>query len=106
MLELIHSDICGSRNVDSEEGSRLFVFYWLMIIHDSLLYTWLTINRKPSQSFQKHLLKFVEKQAEFKAKQFRCENGEEYVSNEFVKYCSSCGFLKACAHDCLFFPLR
>ena len=64
----------------------LCVFYWWLFV-DSKLYTWLSRNRKPSQSS----FDLVENQMGLNAKWCRCGNRRKYVLIEFVD--RSCGIL-------------
>ena len=91
-LELIHSDVCGPMNVNSVGGSRYFVTF----IDDYSRYTAVYMMKNKSEVLQK-LKEFVQSSENFtgkRIKRIRSDNGGEYTSEEFTKYCKSRGIIK------------
>ena len=105
ILELIHSDLCGPMQVDSIGGSR----YMLTFTDDYSRYTHVYFLKKKSEVLEKFkefvtlaenmsgskvgkLNVYAEKRVSFK--NFRTDNGGEYTSNDFHKYCSEKGIAR------------
>ena len=102
ILELIHSDLCGPMQVNSTGGSR----YMLTFTDDYSRYTHVYFLKKKSEVLQKfkdfvalaenmsgnHVEKLNIYTNNFK--KFRTDNGGEYTSNEFQKYCSEKGIAR------------
>lgn len=88
-LELVHSDVCGPIEVESNGGNKYFVTF----IDDATRKTWIYILKTKSQvfeTFQKfHVM--VERETESKLKCLRTDNGGEYTSHEFKNYCAQYG---------------
>ena len=102
ILELIHSDLCGPMQVQSKGGSR----YVLTFTDDFSRYTYVYFLKKKSEVLSK-FMQFValaenisggvvEKlniytNTKQNLKTFRTDNGGEYTSNEFQKFCADKG---------------
>ena len=88
-LELVHSDICGPIEVESNGGNKYFVTF----IDDATRRTWVYMLKTKNQvfeTFQKfHAL--VERETDRKLKCLRSDNGGEYTSHEFENYCARHG---------------
>ena len=92
--EIIHSDVCGPMQIESKGGSR----YMVTFTDDYSRYTTVYfIKRKdevlPSK-FQ-DFVTFVENQSGNRGhvKVLRGDNGGEYISNNFIKYCAEKGIM-------------
>jgi hypothetical protein len=89
ILDLIHSDVCGSMPVKSLGGS----LYYVTFIGDYSRKTWLYLLKTKDEVFNK----FQEFKAEIenlrnkKIKILRTDNGGEYTSKEFVAFCKLAG---------------
>jgi hypothetical protein len=89
ILDLIHSDVCGSMPVKYLGGS----IYYVIFIDDYSRKTWLYFLKTKDEVFNK----FQEFKAEIenltrkKIKTLRTDNGGEYTSKEFVSFCKSVG---------------
>lgn len=88
-LELVHTDVCGPMQTSSLGHSKYFVFF----IDDLTRMTWVYFLKNKSQVFSvfKKFKVFVERQSGCKLKALRSDNGGEYISNEFNKYCEDIG---------------
>ena len=91
-LELIHSDVCGPMNIASVGGSRYFVTF----IDDYSRYTAVYMMKNKSEVFQKfkEFVALSENSTGKRVKRLRSDNGGEYASEEFLKYCKMHGILK------------
>lgn len=88
-LEIIHSDVCGPMEVKTYNGYRYFVTFTDDYTHFTLAYL---MARKSE---------VIEKFQEFKAlveghfgrsiSKLRCDNGGEYIGNEFKDFCKENG---------------
>ncbi|CAH9088439.1 unnamed protein product [Cuscuta epithymum] len=88
-LELVHSDVCGPIEVESNGGSKYFVTF----IDDATRKTWVYMLKTKSQVFEtfQKFHAMVERETERKLKSLRSDNGGEYTSHEFKNYCSQHG---------------
>ena len=94
ILELVHTDLCGPMQVDSVGGSR----YLLTFIDDFSRYTVVYLLKRKSEVLEKFndFVMSMEK-GDKKLKKLnivnslRSDNGGEYQSNAFKKYCSDRG---------------
>ena len=89
ILGMIHSNISGSIPVTSMNGSR----YILNFIDDFSRYTWSFFLKKKSEVCEKFskLKALIENASGLQIEILRFDNGEEYVSNEFLHICSQSG---------------
>lgn len=89
-LELVHSDdICGPISPTTWGNKR----YFMTVIDDFTHFTMVFLLSNKSEVV-KHLIEYeAQTSAKFNAKiaRFRCDNGGEYISKEFVTFCKSKG---------------
>uniref|UniRef100_A0A0V0HMV8 Putative ovule protein n=1 Tax=Solanum chacoense TaxID=4108 RepID=A0A0V0HMV8_SOLCH len=88
-LELVHTDVCGPMQASSLGHNKYFVLF----IDDLSRMTWVYFLSNKSQVFSvfKKFRAFTERQSGCKLKALRSDNGGEYTSNEFNKYCEDMG---------------
>jgi len=91
-LELVHTDIWGPTQVSSLGGSR----YYVTFIDDATRKTWIYCIKNKSDVFDtfKKWKALVEIETGKKLKCLRSDNGGEYCSKEFDRYCSEHGIRK------------
>lgn len=89
-LELIHSDVCGPSENQGHDGSRYFVTFIDDWSHMVVAYV---IKRKSEvfDCFKQYKAMVEAHHSNFKVSRLRCDNGGEYSSNEFKKYCREQG---------------
>ena len=90
---IIHSDVCGPMQIESKGGSR----YMVTFTDDYSRYTTVYFIKRKDEvlsKFQKFVT-FVENQSGNRGhvKVLRRNNGGEYVSNNFIKYCAEKGIM-------------
>ena len=92
VLELVHSDVCGPMNIASVGGS----LYFLTFKDDYSNFTWVYMLKKKSEVLEKFLefLALAENFTGKRLKRIRTDNGGEYTSEEFIKYCKQRGVIK------------
>ena len=86
VLERFHSDVCGPFYTASIEKHK----YYVIFFDDFSQKCWIYFMQKKDQAFS-NFLEFkalVEKDTGKHMKDLRSENGGEYISNEFKKFCS------------------
>jgi hypothetical protein len=83
---LIHSDVWGPCSVTSVSGSKWFVFF----IDCYTRMTWVYMLKHKNEVLRcfQDFHKLVANQFNAKVRIIRCDNGTEYVKNEFVSYIS------------------
>ena len=88
-LELIHSDLCGPMNVESIGGSK----YVLTFTDDYTRYVTVYFLKSKSEVLSKfeEYVNMVENATGQKVQNLRTDNGGEYVSKNFRKFCASKG---------------
>ena len=94
VLEVIHTDLCGPMQIESMGGSR----YMLTFTDDYSRYTVVYFLKRKSEvlcKFQEYV-NYVENISGCQVKKLniitvRSDNGGEYVSNNFEKYCTEKG---------------
>eukprot|EP00253_Pinus_taeda_P014388 PITA_14388 len=88
-LELVHTDVWGPAQVSSLGVSR----YYFTFIDDATRKTWIYCNKNKFDVFDtfKKWKALVEIETRNKLKCLRSDNGGEYCSNEFDRYCSEHG---------------
>eukprot|EP00253_Pinus_taeda_P023081 PITA_23081 len=88
-LELVHTDVWGPAQVSSLCGSR----YYVTFIDDATRKTWIYCIKNKSDVFDtfKKWKALVEIETGKKLKCLRSDNGGEYCSKEFDRYCSEHG---------------
>jgi transposase InsO family protein len=88
-LELIHTDICGKMQTQSEGQN----WYFLTFIDDFTRMTWVYFLKEKSQVFGvfQKFKAMVENQSDRKIKVLRSDRGGEFTSNQFAKFCDDFG---------------
>ncbi|KAI5330256.1 hypothetical protein L3X38_029654 [Prunus dulcis] len=88
-LELVHTDICGPMQIASMSENR----YFLLFIDDYTRMVWVYFLRNKSNAFEcfKKFKAMTELQSGHKVKSLRSDRGGEFMSNEFLTYCSEAG---------------
>ncbi|KAI5312848.1 hypothetical protein L3X38_042022 [Prunus dulcis] len=85
-LELVHTDICGPMQIASMSENR----YFLLFIDDYTRMAWVYFLRNKSNAFEcfKKFKAMTELQSGHKVKSLRSDRDGEFMSNEFLTYCS------------------
>lgn len=88
-LELVHTDVCGPMRTASMSNN----LYFILFIDDLTRMTWVYFLTNKSQVFSvfKKFKALVERQSSCKLKTLRSDNGTEYTSGEFNKFCEDLG---------------
>ena len=91
--KIIHSDVCGPMQVKSKGGSR----YMVTFTDDYSRYTTVYFIKRKDEvlsKFQEYVT-LVENQNgnQGRVKVLRSDNGGEYISNNFIKYCAEKGIV-------------
>ena len=91
--EIIHSDVCGPMQVESKGGSRYLVTFTDDYSRYATVY-FIKHKHEVLSKFQEFIT-FVENQSGNRGhvKTLRSDNGGEYVSNNFIKYCAEKGIV-------------
>ena len=89
--ELIYSDVCGPMQTNTPSGNRYFVTF----IDDYTRYVSVYLIKEKSEVFEKfkYYYKSLENQG-IKIRNFRSDEGREYMSKDFVQYCLENGIRK------------
>ena len=89
ILERVHIDVCGPFSVASIEKHR----YYVIFFDEYSCRCWIFFMQKKDQTFSKfcEFKAFVEKELGKQVKPLRSDNGGEYISNEFKKFCNKEG---------------
>jgi len=89
ILELIHTDVCGPMPTPAYDGSRYFITFTDDFSRASMVYC---IQRK-SEALDKfkEFVAMVEALHGCKIAKLKADNGGEYTSNEFRKFCRDKG---------------
>lgn len=84
ILQLVHSDICGSINLISNSSKRYFITF----IDDFSRKTWVYFLSEKSEAkiVFKKFKAMVEKQAGVFIKALRTDHGGEFTSHEFITF--------------------
>jgi hypothetical protein len=88
-LELIHSDVCGPMPSSSISG----YVYYVSFIDDYSRKTWIYFLKSKDEVFSKfkEFKALIENISERNIKILRSDNGGEYTSKEFVRFCRDVG---------------
>lgn len=88
-LEIIHSDICGPIGMESWDGYK----YFKPFLDDYTNFIKIYLLKTKDEAFSKiiNYINLCENHFNSKVKTFRCDNGGEYTSNRFKKYCEDKG---------------
>ncbi|CAL8089815.1 unnamed protein product [Prunus armeniaca] len=91
LLELIHTDVCGSLSTTSRGGFS----YFIMFIDDYSRLGYVYLIQYKSEAFEKfkQFKKEVEKKTGKSIKILRLDRGGEYLSTEFLEYLKKHGIL-------------
>jgi hypothetical protein len=89
ILDLVHSDVSGPMSVPSMGGH----WYYVIFIDDYSRRTWIYFMKTKDEVFSRfrEFKALVENQTGKKIKVLRSDNGGEYTSNEFKKFCKKVG---------------
>lgn len=89
LLELVHSDLCGPINPNSNGGKRYFITF----IDDFSRKTWEYFLQEKSEAFDifKRFKVLVEKETGSPLKVLRTDSGGEFNSQEFTIFCEENG---------------
>jgi transposase InsO family protein len=92
VLDLVHTDVCGPMQTRSLGGA----FYFLLFIDDCTRFTWVYFLRRKSDVFEyfKEFRTMVEKKTGKSIKILRSDQGGEYKSGDFNKYCKDNGIVQ------------
>jgi hypothetical protein len=87
ILDLIHSDVCGSMPVKSLGGS----LYYVTFIDDLSRKTWMHLLKTKDEVFNKfqEFKAKMENLTDKKIKTLRFDNGGEYTSKELIAFCKA-----------------
>ena len=90
-LELVHTDVCGLMCVQARDGYEYFVTF----TDDYSRYGFVYLMRQKSETFDKfrEYKAEAEKQLGVHIKQFRSDQGGEYLSGEFKFYLTQEGIV-------------
>jgi hypothetical protein len=91
VLDLVHTDVCRPMQTRSLGGA----FYFLLFIDDCMRYTWVYFFRRKNDVFEyfKEFRTMVEKQTGKSIKILCSDQGGEYKSRDFIKYCKYHGIV-------------
>jgi hypothetical protein len=92
VLDLVHTDVCGPMQTRSLGGA----FYFMLFIDDCTRYTWVYFLRRKSNVFDyfKEFRTMVEKNTGKSIKILHSNQGGEYKSGDFIKYCKDLGIVQ------------
>jgi hypothetical protein len=88
-LEIVHADVCGPMRTTRLKGER----YFLLSVNEFTRMTWMFLLKKKSESFScfQTFKESTENECDMKIKCLRSDNGGEFVSKEFNRYCDENG---------------
>jgi transposase InsO family protein len=91
VLDIVHTDVCGPMQTRSLGGT----FYFMLLIDDCTRYTWVYFLRRKSDVFEyfKEFRTMVEKKTGKSIKILHSDQGGEYKSGDFNKYCKDNGIV-------------
>lgn len=91
-LELVHGDLCGPITPSTPGGNR----YIFLLIDDYSRVMWTYLLKNKSETFDafKRFRALVENSPEKRIMTFRTDNGGEFTSKEFTKYCEEAGIVR------------
>mgnify|MGYP002775250692 FL=1 len=88
-LQVVHSDLCGPMQTTSLDGNRYFISF----IDDFTRFTILYFLKEKSGAFKAFISykAYVENHGQHKISTIRSDNGGEYFSKEWIKFCEDHG---------------
>jgi hypothetical protein len=88
-LQLIHIDLCGPTITKRLQGEH----YFMLLIDDYTIMTWVSFLKKKSKAIDKFKVfkELVENETDLKIKCLQSDNGGDFTSNEFEKFCEMHG---------------
>ncbi|MCO5558694.1 hypothetical protein L7F22_012280 [Adiantum nelumboides] len=88
-LALVHTDLCGPMSTSSLSG----LCYMLVLVDDFSRYTWVSFLKLKSEAFGsiRDWKAMVEKEKDLKVKSIRSDRGDEFLSEDFARWCKSEG---------------
>ena len=88
-LQVVHSDLCGPMQTTSLDGNRYFISF----IDDFTRFTILYFLKEKSGAFKAFTSykAYVENHGQHKISTIRSDNGGEYFSKEWIKFCEDHG---------------
>ncbi|KAH9704543.1 hypothetical protein KPL70_011512 [Citrus sinensis] len=88
-LQLIHTDVCGPMRTASLNGNR----YFMVLIDDFSRMCWVYFLKQKSEvaSVFWKFKTWIENQSGCKIKVIRSDNGTEYTTDKFAKFCEAAG---------------
>ena len=86
MLERVHANMCGPFSVDLTTKHK----YCVIFVDEFYRKCWILFMQKKDQTFSNfcEFKVLVDKESGNQVKALRSDNGGEYISNEFNKFCS------------------
>lgn len=89
LLDLVHIDLCGPMKTRSVQGDM----YFMILTDDCSRMMWVTFLKDKSEAFGnfKAFRALVEKESGRRIKCLRTDQGGEFTSGEFNKYCEENG---------------
>ena len=92
LLEVVHSDVCGPMRTPTFGGMKYFVTF----IDDKSRHCVVYLMRNKSENFSKfaHFVKMAENKTDSRIKALRSDNGDEYKSAKFVRFCADRGIIQ------------
>ena len=89
LLDLVHTDLCGPMKTRSVQSDR----YFMILTDDCSTMMWVTFLKDKSEAFVKFkaFRALVEKESGKRIKCLRTDQGGEFTSSEFNKYCEEFG---------------
>jgi len=87
ILQLVHSDVCGSFKINSTGGARYFVTF----VDDYSRKMWIYFISQKSQVLEKfrHFVQLMTNSTGQTVRTLLTDNGGEYTSKAFQDFCSS-----------------
>ena len=92
LLEVVHSDVCGPMRTSTFGGMKYFVTF----VDDKSRHCAVYLMRNKSEVYDKFVqfVKLAENQTDSRIKVLRSDNGGEYKSTKFVKFCADRGIIQ------------
>nr|GEV03841.1 hypothetical protein [Tanacetum cinerariifolium] len=91
-LELVHADLCGPITPINVGGSK----YFLLLVDDFCRWSWVYMLTEKFEAFDafKWYTKMVEQSSCYKIKTLRTNQGGEFTSKDFAKFCEKNGIAR------------